>query len=262
MEQNFTTADRYSVRYLENGVSNKKHVLCLHGLGASAERWSKVLPILAKEYHVVAPDLIGFGYSDKPEVHYTIDFLVRFVRKFMKKMQLKKVILVGASLGGHIALETALAYGDTVEKLVLVSPAGMMKNPTPGLSHYIAAAMYPTVENARKAFQEMAGSKDVDEIYTKDFVNRMQLPYAKYAFMSAVLGSRAAPALEDRLHKIKVPTLIVWGKKDGLIPVKFARKFHAYIKDSKLVIMDNCGHTPYFEKPNEFCNILLEFLKN
>jgi pimeloyl-ACP methyl ester carboxylesterase len=262
MEQNFITVDGYRVRYIEDGVSNGKHILCLHGLGASAGRWAKILPILAKKYHAVAPDIVGFGYSDKPDVYYTMDFFVNFVNKFAKKLKMESPILVGASLGGQIAIETALAYDNMIEKLILVSPAGLMKESSPALNHYIAAAMYPTFENAKKAFQEMAGSKDVDEMYTRDFINRMQLPNAKYAFMSAIMGSKSAPVFADRLSEIKVPTLIVWGKKDGLIPYRFAKQFHSRIKDSELVTMEDCGHTPYFEKPDKFGQIVLEFVKN
>jgi len=262
MEQNFITVDDYHVRYIEDGFHNKKHILCLHGLGASAGRWAKALPILAKKYHIVAPDIVGFGYSDKPDVYYTIDFFVNFVNEFARTLKMESLTLIGASLGGHIAIETALTHDNMIDKLVLISPAGIMKEPTTALNHYIAAAMYPTFENAKKAFQEMTGSETVDEIYTKDFVNRMQLPNAKYAFMSAVMGSKAAPALEDRLPKIETPTLIVWGKKDGLIPHKFAEQFHAGIKESKFVTMEDCGHTPYFEKPDKFCKIVLEFLRN
>jgi pimeloyl-ACP methyl ester carboxylesterase len=262
MEQNFTTVNGYRVRYIEAGDPGKKHILCLHGLGASAERWSRALPILGKEYHVVAPDLVGFGYSDKPEVHYTMDFFVNFVSKFTDRLKMSNPTLIGASLGGHIAVETGLLHSRMLDKLILVSPAGILKEPTPALNHYIAAAMYPTYENAKKAFEEMAGSTSVDETYTRDFVNRMQLPNSKYAFMSAVLGSKSAPTLEGRLQKIRAPTLLVWGDRDSLMPVDLAARFQQGIAGSKLVVMKGCGHTPYFEKPDKFCDLVLEFLRN
>jgi len=262
MKQNFINLDGYRVRYIEDGILNKKHILCLHGLGASAGRWEKALPILAKEYHIVAPDILGFGYSDKPSVSYTIDFFVNFVKVFMKKLKLESLILMGASLGGQIAIEIALGYHKVVECLVLISPSGIMKEPTPALNRYIAAAMYPTFENAKKAFQGMSGMKIVDEIYTRDFINRMQLPNAKYAFMSTMMGIKSAPSFVNRLSKIIIPTLIVSGKKDALIPSKYAKQFHSRIKDSKLVIMEDFGHSPYFEKPDIFSKMVLKFLKN
>jgi pimeloyl-ACP methyl ester carboxylesterase len=230
-------------------------------LGASADRWGKAAPILAKEYHVVAPDILGFGYSEKPDVYYTMEFFVEFVEKFVKKLRIDSLVLMGASLGGHIAIETALAHDNMVDKLVLVSPAGIMKEPTPALNHYIAAAMYPTFENASKAFQEMSGGKKADETYTRDFINRMQLPNAKYAFMSAIMGSKSAPSLIDRLSGLKSPTLIVWGKNDGLIPYRFGKKLHRSINGSVLALLNGHGHTPYFENPEEFCDLVMDFLR-
>jgi pimeloyl-ACP methyl ester carboxylesterase len=263
MKQNFAKVNGYNVRFLEDGLSKSKHVLLLHGLGASAERWSRVMPIFAKHFHVVAPDLIGFGYSDKPEVNYTIPFFVDFVKDFANTVGMEHLNLIGASLGGHIAAELAITSRNMIEKLVLVTPAGIMKEPTPVLNYYIAAAIYPTFDSVKKAFAQMAGDpKAVDIIYTRDFVNRMQLPNAKYAFMSSIMGSKSAPSLSDRLGMIGAPTLIVWGEKDRMIPVRYAGKFQKEIKDSQLAIIKSSGHTPYFEKPEVFGDTVLDFLKN
>jgi len=262
MKQDFVKVNSYRVRFLEDGVSKSKHALFLHGLGASAERWSKVMPIFAKHFHVVAPDIIGFGYSDKPEVSYTMPFFLDFVKGFANALGMKHLSLIGASLGGHIAAELAITSKNMIEKLVLVTPAGIMKEPTPVLNYYIATAMYPTFDNAKKAFEQMAGNRNaVDTVYARDFVNRMQLPNAKYAFMSSITGSKAAPNLSGRLGSIEAPTLIVWGEKDSLIPVRYARKFQSEIKGSKLAIIKSGGHTPYFEKPEVFSYTVLEFLR-
>ncbi len=262
MKQNLVKVKGYHVRFLEDGLSRSKHILFLHGLGASAERWSKAMPIFAKHFHVVAPDLLGFGYSDKPEVSYTMPFFVDFVKRFADALDMKHLYLIGASLGGQIAAEVALTSKNMIEKLVLVTPSGMMKDATPVLNYYIAAAMYPTFENATKAFAQMAGSTNaVDIVYARDFVNRMQLPNAKYAFMSSIMGSKTAPNLSGRLDQIAAPTLIVWGEKDRLIPVRYANKFLHEIKGSRLAIVEGAGHTPYFEKPQIFSDTVLEFLK-
>ena len=261
MKQDFVKVKGNRVRFLEDGLSKSKHVLFLHGLGASAERWGRVIPIFAKHFHVVAPDIIGFGYSDKPEVSYTIPFFSDFVKGFANALGMWHLNLIGASLGGHIAAEVAITSKNMIEKLVLVTPAGIMKESTPVLNYYIAAAMYPTFENAKKAFEKMAGNpKAVDIVYAKDFVNRMQLPNAKYAFMSSIMGSKAAPDLSGRLGRIEAPTLIVWGEKDRMIPVRYAGNFQSKIKSSQLAIIKSSGHTPYFEKPEVFSDIVLEFL--
>ena len=261
MKQDFVKVKGYSVRFLEDGLSKSKHILFLHGLGASAERWSRVVPIFAKHFHVVAPDIVGFGYSDKPEVNYTMPFFLDFVKGFANALGMEHLNLIGASLGGHIAAELAITSKNMIEKLVLVTPAGIMKEPTPLLNYYTAAAMYPTFDNAKKAFERMAGNPNaVDMVYARDFVNRMQLPNAKYAFISSMMGSKAAPNLSGRLGKIEAPTLIVWGEKDRMIPVRYAGKFKREIKGSQLAIIESSGHTPYFEKPEVFSDIVLEFL--
>ncbi len=260
MKEDFIKVNGYNIRFLENGAKKSRHILLLHGLGASAERWSKVMPILSKHFHVVAPDLIGFGYSDKPLVSYAIPFFVDFVKSFADVFGIKSLNLIGGSLGGHIAAEFAIQNNDVVEKLVLGTPAGIMKETTPTLTKYVAAAMYPTYDNAKDAFKEMVGSKGLDETYTLDFVKRMRLPNSKYAFLSSLMGIKAAPNLENRLYQIKAPTLVVWGEKDTLIPLDFAEQFHKGIKGSRLVIMNDCGHTPYFEEPDKFCDLVLEFL--
>jgi pimeloyl-ACP methyl ester carboxylesterase len=122
------------------------------------------------------------------------------------------------------------------------------------------AALYPTHDNALRAFKEMAFDPEVvSEDTVKDFVNRMRLPNSKYAFMSTLLGIRDSPRLLPRLVRITSPTLIVWGLDDKMIPSNYARELES-IPDSKLMLMDGCGHTPYVEKPNEFSDIVLKFL--
>jgi pimeloyl-ACP methyl ester carboxylesterase len=122
------------------------------------------------------------------------------------------------------------------------------------------AALYPTYENAEKAFKEMAYDPDVvTEETVLDFVNRMRLPNAKYAFMSTLLGMRYAPVLRGRIGEIICPTLLIWGDSDKLIPVQYSKDYNE-IPDSEAVIIRNCGHTPYVEKPMSFSKVALKFL--
>ena len=95
----------------------------------------------------------------------------------------------------------------------------------------------------------------------RDFVNRMRLPNAKYAFMSTLLGIRDSPKLHGRLSKVNVPTLLVWGDNDNMIPLQYSNGFQE-IPVNELVIINKCGHTPYVEKPEEFTDIALKFLNN
>jgi 2-hydroxy-6-oxonona-2,4-dienedioate hydrolase len=263
--QKFTNVNGYTIRYLDyelpDGRTNSKILILLHGLGASAERWSRVISTLSRYYRVIIPDIIGFGYSDKPAVEYTMDFFIDFFRVFLDNLGISKASIIGSSFGGHIATEFAIRFDGMVEKLVLVSPAGMMKTSTPTLDRYIMAALYPVYEHVYEAFSEMAYDSDeaVNEEIVMDFVNRMRLTNAKYAFMSTVLGIRYAPKLKGRLSNIIAPTLLVWGDNDKMIPLQYAREYEE-IPKSKLVVINNCGHTPYVEKPITFNKIILRFL--
>jgi 2-hydroxy-6-oxonona-2,4-dienedioate hydrolase len=137
-----------------------------------------------------------------------------------------------------------------------------MKRSTPTLDRYIMAALYPVYEHVYGAFSEMAyePNEAVNEEIVMDFVNRMRLTNAKYAFMSTLLGIRYAPNLQGRLSNITAPTLIVWGKNDRVIPLQYASEYKE-IPKMELVVMGDCGHVPYVEKPIKFNEIILRFLR-
>lgn len=258
--QKFTDVNGYTIRYLDYGTPDAKTLILLHGIGASAERWSRVIPALSKYFHLIIPDIIGFGYSDKPAVEYTMDFFVDFFKVFLDNLSISAASIIGSSFGGHVATEFAIRFNRMVEKLVLVSPAGMMKTSTPTLDRYIMAALYPVYEHVYGAFREMAYEPDaVSEEIVMDFVNRMRLTNAKYAFMSTVLGIRYAPKMNGRLSNIIAPTLLVWGEHDKMIPLQYAKEYDEILK-RELVVIKNCGHTPYVEKPTMFNKIALKFL--
>lgn len=260
VQENFIQIDGNKIRYLESG--NSKNILVLvHGLGASAERWNNVIPKFAKHYHVIVPDLIGFGYSDKPIVDYTPDFFSTFLGKFFNALEIKRPNVIGSSLGGQITAEYASAHPDNIEKLILVSPSGVMKQSTPALDAYIMAALYPNEQSAKNAFEMMESSgNQVDDRIVHGFIERMQLPNAKLAFMSTVLGLKNSEVITPKLHTIISPTLIIWGSNDPVIPIQYAESFALSIKDCRFYRMDNCGHTPYVQDPDTFSSIVLEFL--
>ena len=261
MEEKFININGYKIRYLESGDADKTIVL-LHGLGASAERWEFVIPELSKQYRVIVPDLIGFGHSDKPLVDYTTEFFSDFLSSFLKKLEITRTNIIGSSLGGQITAKYASQHPEIIENLVLVSPSGIMKHSTPALDAYVMAALYPDIEVAKNAFQMMAGpARQINQKIIEGFVERMKLPNAKMAFMSTLLGLKNAEALTKSLKKISVPTLIIWGEDDPVIPVKYADDFVSSIQDCRFYMMDNCGHTPYVDDPKKFAKLVLDFLE-
>ena len=253
--------DEQQIRYYDTCYHhsfNLPPILLLHGLGGSADRWSKVIPYLSGKYRLIIPDIVGFGYSDKPHVEYTIEFFIKFLKQFLNLLDISNVSIIGSSFGGLLALEYAIKFESEIKKLVLLSPAGMMRYVSTTLKHYISAALYPTYENVLRAYQEMIyDSSMVSEESIHDFIKRMNLPNSKYAFMSTLMAFNNHPKLIDRL-KIDLPTLIVWGRNDKVIPVRYAKKFK--IPNSKIVIFDHCGHYPHIEKIDDLSKILLKFL--
>ncbi len=262
MEEQFVTVDGNKIRYLESGKSDD-HIVLIHGLGASAERWEFVIPEFSKHHKVIVPDLIGFGYSDKPLVDYTTDFFSDFLGNFLQKLGIKRTHIIGSSLGGQITAEFTSKNQDLIESLVLVSPSGIMKHSTPALDAYVMAALYPNLEGAQNAFQMMAGpTRVINQKIIEDFVKRMKLPNAKMAFMSTLLGLKNADLITKSLQKISTPSLIIWGEDDPVIPVKYADDFVSSIPDCRFYMMDNCGHTPYVDDPERFSKLVLDFLEN
>ena len=264
LDEKFILVDGNKIRYLDSSSpssSSLPTLVLIHGLGASAERWEYVVPTLSKYFRVIVPDLIGFGLSDKPLVDYTPEFFADFLEGFLHSLGIKKPSIIGSSLGGQIAAEFASRDSNSVQKLVLVSPAGIMKRSTPALDAYVMAALYPTTEGAKNAFEEMAGSPhDIDPKIIDGFVERMQMPNAKMAFMSTLLGLKNADTITTKLQSISVPTMIVWGGRDPVIPIDYAETFVSSIQDCRFFRMDYCGHTPYVEDPDRFCSIVLDFL--
>jgi 2-hydroxy-6-oxonona-2,4-dienedioate hydrolase len=255
----------YTVRYLRYAnlkASPKKGTLVLlHGIGASADRWLCVASTLSRYYQLIIPDIVGFGYSDKPTIGYTMDFFVKFFEDFLRKLEVARLSIIGTSFGGYLATEFTIRNLEKVDKLILAAPAGAMRTSTRVLDQYIMAALYPTYENASRAFRDMAYEPGgVSEETIRDFMNRMRLPNAKYAFMSTLLAIRDSKDLSGGLSKISVPTLLIWGANDRMIPLTYSREY-TKIPNSQLTIIDNCGHTPFVEKPAEFNNIVLNFLE-
>ena len=252
------------IRYLEYSNFNsteEETLVLLHGIGASAERWSKVIPFFHEHFRTIVPDIIGFGHSDKPTVEYNIPYFVNFLKDFLNRVGVKSASIAGSSFGGLVAAEFAINDINMINKLILVSPAGTMKTSTKTLEEYILASLYPTHDNVWRAFNNMAfDPRTVTEETILEFIDRMKLPNAKYAFMSTMLAIRNTTDLASRLSKVKSPTIIIWGQNDEMIPVKYSEDYRN-IPNSNVKVIPRCGHTPFTEKPELFSKIAIDFLK-
>jgi 2-hydroxy-6-oxonona-2,4-dienedioate hydrolase len=258
------------MRYLESnqgGHISDRHILFIHGLGSSADRWLDIPDALSIYYHTIAVDLIGFGRSDKPkDLNYTIEKFSQFLSEFIEKIGLsgddRKITLVGHSLGGYIAVELAIRNMRLIEKLVLLDSSGFLKGPTPLLKQYLNAAKYPSYENVKSVFEQMVSQPwKVLPIVISTFITVINSPDAKYPFESAYQNSTLTQIDLSRLKSIEgIPTLIVWGSNDNLIPIQHIEPFKEAFKNYRVEIIKDAGHAPFVEKPAIICEILHSFL--
>ena len=262
MQEKHATVDGKRIRYLEEGDSDRSIVL-LHGLGGMAERWLPVIPLFSSKYRVIAPDLPGFGLSDKPQIDYTQDLFKKVALGLLESLDLEGVSLVGTSLGGEIVAECAAEQSPLIKNAVMVCPAGTMKKSTPALDAYIMAALYPNHESVRLAYQMMAGKGvEVSEAAVENFIVNMTRSNTKMAFLSTLLGMKNSPPITGKLGMIKVPVLLIWGSEDKMIPFEHSNDFVSSIPQCKFVVMKGCGHAPYEDRPAEFSRHVMEFLSH
>ncbi len=249
------------IRYLEAGDATKPTVILLHGLGAQAESWQFTIPALAAQFHVVAPDQIGFGKSDKPLIKYRVGTYVDFLDKFMAETKIEKASLVGNSMGGWVAGLMAIKYPNRVVKIVLADSAGIV--PANFNIDDIYRLNNSTRDEIRANLKLIFASPALqnNENLVDQFMTQRITVNDGYTINSLIESiKRKEDFLNDRLGEIKKPALIIWGKQDGLIPVADAETFNKGIAGSQKVIFDNCGHVPQFEKALDFNKEVLKFL--
>lgn len=265
MYEGYADVNGFNIKYKEYGKrkDSAKHLLFLHGLGSSSDRWMDLPEALSRYYHTIAVDLIGFGGSDRPNLDYTINNFRQFVLDFMRVIQIAdgKTTLIGHSLGGYIATEIAIQNRKMIDRLVLVDSSGLLHGPTPLLEEYLDAALSSSHEKVKKVFEQLAARPwRVIPILVDVFINRINAPGAKHAFESAFRNSTGTQVGLHRLKEIQdVSTLIIWGKEDKLIPLEYSKMFEETISNSSLEVIEDSGHAPFAEKPAIVSEALHEF---
>jgi pimeloyl-ACP methyl ester carboxylesterase len=249
------------IRYLEAGDATKPKVILLHGLGGSAENWQFTVPALAANYHVFAPDQVGFGKSDKLLLKYRVGTYVDFLDKFMAELKIERAHLVGNSMGGWVAGLTAIKYPNRVDRIVLADAAGLI--PANVNADDIYQLNNSTRDEIRANMKRIFANPALqnNESLVDQFMLARVAANDGYTINSLIESiKRKEDFLNDRLGEIKKPTLIVWGKQDGLIPVSDAALFNKGIIGSQILLFDNCGHVPQIEKAAEFNKAVTDFL--
>lgn len=252
----------------------RKQVVFIHGLGSSSDRWLDIPDALSIfDYHCMAIDLPGFGKSGKPkDMDYTISKFAEVLSDFIHTVCVQekgaqhgcRVSLIGHSLGGYVAMRVALGNPQLVDRLILIDSSGMLQGPTKLLREYLDAAMHPSQEKVRAVFEQMvADPTRIPDSLVRAFIYRMSSGEAKHAFKSALENSANTQIGIEGLKAIGdsgIPTLILWGEKDRVIPVEHCDVFRGAIRNSGAVIIKDAGHAPFAEKPALVSGILQAFL--
>jgi 2-hydroxy-6-oxonona-2,4-dienedioate hydrolase len=256
----FTKVNNLHVRYLDRNKRGTP-LLLLHGLGGSIESWTNNIRSLSTKFRIIALDLPGFGLSDKPKISYSINFYVNFLEKFVKRIKLKHFFIIGSSLGGHIAIEFTIRNRKNVDKLILISPAGSLPKTFKGtkeLREYIRIVRARSSREVSRILSSIDNSM-VCRSYADAIYKRLSLPGAKQAFISALRGSAMAQRYNNKLERIDTDMLLIWGREDRMIPLRFIRPFMEHGK-SRITILEKCGHRPHVENPKLFNKIVKDFL--
>lgn len=270
-------SDDMELAYVDEG-DGEQTILLMHGLGSYLPAWKKNIEDLRKDFRVIAIDLPGYGKSTKNPHSGKMTFYAGVVKDFLDHLGIEKAIIGGHSMGGQIAMVTALQYPDIVEKLILVDPAGFEEY-TEGQKAWFRQAMtlrsvkLTTVDaiETNLAYNFYNMPDDAEFMITERIAMRDAKDFDNYCYTVAqsVSGMVDEPVI-DKLEMIKQPTLIFFGENDNLIPNRFlnpgptrdiAEAGHKKLPNSKLVMVPKCGHFSQFEKPEIINKEIRDFLK-
>lgn len=271
----FIEIDGATVHFQEFGDAANPTLLLIHGFTASAYVWKTVAPMLADEgFHVVAVDLIGFGYSEKPAwFDYKIASQARMISRLMDRLGIGRATVIGSSYGGAVSLTLALDYAERVEKLVLVDAVindEATNHPIMKLAKIpvVGEVITPFLIDS-KAFMKIRMKETLapasHHLITKDRIESIIRPlHAKDGHHAVLQSGRNwdANRIETDAHLVNQPTLIIWGEEDTVIPIRCGETLYNSILNSRFVVLKNCGHVPPEEKPELFVNLVKGFCRD
>ncbi|MAT04755.1 MAG: alpha/beta hydrolase [Acidimicrobiaceae bacterium] len=252
-------------------------LLLIHGLAGNSRTWKDVMPALAAEFTVLAPDLLGHGESAKPVGDYSLGAFASGLRDLLAKLGIGPVTVIGHSLGGGVAMQLAYQHPELVDRLVLIGSGGLGREVSwllrlltlPG-AEYLMPLFFPPLVVDRgnelgKAIHERG--------WSVPHVGEMWRAYAslgqaenRRAFVrtlrSVIDPGGQTVSATDRLYlAAAMPTLIIWGDQDGIIPVEHAHAAHAAIPHSRLEILEGCGHFPHVQQPERLVELVTDFVR-
>jgi pimeloyl-ACP methyl ester carboxylesterase len=269
----FIEIDGMQVHIRDEGIpSDSVPIVLIHGTGASLHTWEGWVADLKQNHRIITFDLPAYGLTGpNPTGDYSLDYYASFVNKLLDKKGIKQCILGGNSLGGAITWGVALAYPDKVKKMILVDAGGYpMKSKSVPIAFQLARI--PVISSLFKYVTPRSIiEKSIYNVYVQDEKITDKL-IDRYYDLALRTGNRGAfidrmksMNTQDRkylaIKNINIPTLILWGEGDGLIPLEVAQQFHQDLPKDTLIIFKNLGHTPMEEDPETTVNAVKKFLE-
>ncbi len=261
----FADIDGVRVRYVDVGKGSP--IVLVHGFASSLDTWDAVLPQLAKRHRVLAMDLKGFGWTDRPEGDYSPRAQAELVMKLVEKRGLENVTLVGHSYGASVVMQAALEHPAKVDKVVLYD-AFIYEQQIPTFFHWakvggvgetLFALFYKQRPDERIRLAFYDGS-----YVTPDLVENVERALNRPGTIAAALEtvrSLRYNEIETRYRALDVPTLVLWGREDSVTPLPYAERLSRDLKRSRLVVYPQCGHFPMIEAHAASTTDLMAFLE-
>lgn len=250
---------KFHVQLVEGGAGD--NLLYLHG-GGGFTGWAPFLDQLARDYHVYAPAHPGVARSDGLEHLDDLWDLVLFYEELMQALGLERAHVIGHSYGGMLAAELAAHRPDQVARLVLVCSLGLWLEEAPIADFFI---LTPTERAKALWYDSDCEAAKATLTPPEDPVARMEADLDRTQTLATV-GKFIWPVpdrgLTKRIHRITMPTLLLWGDSDGVVPPVYGRAFQQLLPSSTLQVIKNCGHLPQQERPAEFLDAVLGFLRS
>jgi pimeloyl-ACP methyl ester carboxylesterase len=266
----------HDVAFRADGPLDGPVVVLIHGMAGSSATWREVIPTLSAEYRVIAPDLLGHGRSAKPAGDYSLGAHASIVRDLLVHLGVDHATIVGQSLGGGVTMQFAYQYPEVCERLALVSSGGLGRDVNwilrllslPGAEFVLPVAVPGFVRDQGNALSGWLHRHGI----RPPRVGEMWQAYAsladgesRQAFLrtlrSVVDAGGQTVSARDRLYlTATIPTLIVWGDDDPIIPVTHGLEAHELMPGSRLEIFEGVGHFPQVEVPELLCEVLMDFL--
>ncbi len=265
-----------AVKLAVHETGRGKPLILIHGLGASSYTWRKITPELAKTHRIIAIDLKGFGQSDKPlDERYSIFDQARLIQDYVTRNKLRGATLVGHSYGGGVALAVALGLmdggQDNIEKLILIdSVAYRQPLPfffrvlrTPLIGEIGLSLVPPEVQMERAlsiAYHE--DGKITPEI-VRHYADALYSEGGRHALLRTIdnLDPAQADRISHRYKDLKLPTLVLWCEHDKIVPLRIGKRLAFEIPNANIDVIEDCGHIPHEEKPEETLNSVKAFLR-